>query len=345
MSSVIVDISKASAATIRDMGKRSPSVPQTAPIGGGPKQLRPALQHQASLTASATAAVGEAGKFLAHKLANTEANLRGARDIVMAAANHFTGGAVPDSRIKFKNLHVDEEEEEDYDDDDDNDRRQRAAVEAAGSDEEEEDDDETDYANRNKRVKRNRRSQSVLSAALNSYKHKQRGGYQMAMDEDDEEEEEDDDDEKMNLNRSASFKNKTKSKEFQASEATSSSTDDKHTPTHHGSSMPLTRSKISSSRRAQNRSKRARKLPVGSMERGGGASGKPKYEEEEDTESGTTYRCLDNSVALLMKTRLEETILRIAVGAILFVAVGIFILLSLPPTPPPKEITDILLKT
>jgi hypothetical protein len=49
-----------------------------------------------------------------------------------------------------------------------------------------------------------------------------------------------------------------------------------------------------------------------------------------------------NSVAQLMKSLLEETILRIAPGAIMLVVVGIFVLLSLPPLP--KEITDILIK-
>ena len=68
-----------------------------------------------------------------------------------------------------------------------------------------------------------------------------------------------------------------------------------------------------------------------------------KYEEDEDTESGRTWRCLDNSVALLIKTRTEDMVLKIAVGAIFFVAAGIFILLSFPPATPPKEVVDLLI--
>jgi hypothetical protein len=49
-----------------------------------------------------------------------------------------------------------------------------------------------------------------------------------------------------------------------------------------------------------------------------------------------------NSVALLIKSPLEGTIMRIAPNAIVLVAVAIFVLLSLPPVP--KEIVDILIK-
>lgn len=57
---------------------------------------------------------------------------------------------------------------------------------------------------------------------------------------------------------------------------------------------------------------------------------------------GGTYKCLDNSVALLIKTRYEELMLRIALFAVILVAVGIFILFSIPPAPLPKDLIDIL---
>lgn len=282
LSSVMVDINKAAQAS-------TAGTPQTAPVGGPPP--RRALQHQASLTASATAAV------------------RGAKDMVMAAATHFTGA--PNSRIKFKNLDGEDDDEDDDDDDDD-----AGTTNAAESTMEDEDED-SDTARR-QRQKRNRRSQSVLSAALSSYKQKQRGGYQKALNEDDEEDEDDDDDEKVNLNKSASFKNKRSDKS--PTHEVSSSADDAHS------------GKTSTSKRPGRRSQKR-------------TSGKlAKYEEDDDTESGRIYRCLDNSVSLLIKTRFEETILRIAVGAIILVAIGIFVLFSLPPAPPPKEVVDILIK-
>ena len=62
------------------------------------------------------------------------------------------------------------------------------------------------------------------------------------------------------------------------------------------------------------------------------------------TEHGT-YKCLDNSVALLIKTRMEELMLRIALFAVILVAVGIFILFSIPPAPLPKDLIEILKQT
>lgn len=351
---MIVDINEAASV---------PRTPQTAPALGGPK--RPQFQHQASLTASATAAVGGAGKFLANKLAETEANLKG----VLAAATHFTGGGsagvTPKSRIKFQNLEGDDFDEEDNDDDNGDDEEEEEEEEdrttnAADSTMDDEDED-SDFARR-QRQKRNRRAQSVLSAALSSYKSsKQRAGYQQALDDEEEEEEEEDEDdddvdEKMNLNRSASFKQRpagadrkslrpaNKSHQTQqpglASSTVSSSTDDtRQTP----SSTPKGRLGSQRPKRAQQKCSERSKRRTTTGVKGGG-----RYEEEEDEEEDgegglKSYRCLDNSVALLLKSRLEETVLRVAVGAIMLVALGIFVVFSLPPAPPPKEVLDILI--
>lgn len=400
----MVDISKAAEASGDKLVSSSdktratgelPVPPSTAPISGSTStSKRPILQHQTSLSASASAAVGaasEAGKFLANKFA-TEVNLKGAKEMVMAAANHLTSGGVPNSRIKFKNL-PERDEDDDDDDDDDGDDDDDYDDGRMDDDEEDEDDDEddtgaapestmddededSDFARKQQRQKqRNKKGQSVLSAAISSYKQKQRKGYKQALgDEFDEDDEDDDDDDEMkNLNRSASYKGKPKlssttksssstkksSKKAEQNQqrqqqaayeaAVSSSTDDRQTPNLHlldskrsATGAPRTRS--TKSRRSQKR----RASGGRSIGRGSRSDGRRKisgpYEEDDLESSGRTFRCLDNSVSLLIKNTFEETLLRIAVGGIILVAFGIFILFSLPPTPPPKQVVDILIK-
>ncbi|KAG9509919.1 Sodium/myo-inositol cotransporter, partial [Fragariocoptes setiger] len=65
-------------------------------------------------------------------------------------------------------------------------------------------------------------------------------------------------------------------------------------------------------------------------------------DDDEDGTADTTYKCLDNSVSLLIKTRSEELMLRIALVAIVFVAIGIFIVFSIPPAPLPKDFMDMI---
>lgn len=410
LSSVVVDINKAAEASGdrlislgdksettnkhagRDGEQQFPIPPSTAPVGGGTK--RPMLQHQTSLSASASAAVGaasEAGKFLANKFA-TEVNLKGAKEMVLAAANHLTSGGGPKSRIKFKNLPERDEDDDDDDDDgpldedddedDDDDGDTGAAPESTMDDE----DEDSDFARKQRQKQRNKpRGQSVLSAAISSYKQKQRKGYKQALDDEFDEDDEDDDDvdEMKNLNRSASFKGKSSTsgggggggggstKNKQASKksssdkslqqnqrkqqaayeaAVSSSTDDRQTP-----NLQLLDSGRSPAARRSTKSRRSQKrrsvaAGAGAGERGGSrrAIGVRKingpYEEDDLESSGRTFRCLDNSVSLLIKNTFEETLLRIAVGGIVLVAMGIFILFSLPPTPPPKQVVDILIK-
>lgn len=354
---MVVDINKAAKET-SSSAKKSPSAdskPTTPAAQSTTKRSGiPHLQHQASLSAQASAAVGaasEAGKFIANKI-TTEVNLKGAKEMVMAAASHLTGvGGVssgPSSRIKFKNLEG-EEDDDDFDDDDDDERRAINEVESTMDDED--DDDEFSRRARQQRLKKNKRGHSVISAALSSYKQKQ-GGYKKAANEDDfedddDEEEEDEDDEKMNLNRSVSFKNKKTSSDKTNNNEFNSSTDERLTPTSLiGDEISRSGGVKSGKKRTSSKKMSAKKLAnqkLIQMKKGSG-----RYEEEEDDfdqESGRNYKCLDNSVALLIKTRFEETMLRIAVIAIVFVALGIFIIFSLPPTPPPAEVVDILIKS
>lgn len=355
---MVVDINKAAKETSSSTKKSAggDSKPSTPAVQPATKRSGiPHLQHQASLSAQASAAVGaasEAGKFIANKI-TTEVNLKGAKDMVMAAASHLTGvgggGGVssgPSSRIKFKNLEGEDDDEDDDFDDDDDERRAINEVESTMDDED--DDDEFSRRARQQRLKKNRRGHSVISAALSSYKQKQ-GGYKKAANEDDfeddDDDEEDEDDEKMNLNRSVSFKNKKISSDKTNNNELNSSTDERLTPT------GLIDDQISRSggvksgkKRTPSKKMSAKKLANQKfiqMKKGSG-----RYEEEDDfdQESGRNYKCLDNSVALLIKTRFEETMLRIALIAIIFVAFGIFIIFSLPPTPPPAEVVDILIK-
>lgn len=394
-------------------------VPQTAPISsstdgldGSPFPFGPAattaptkrtpLQHQTSLTASATAAVGEARKFLGNKLSQLPVDARGAKDMVLAAASHLGGGvvsagaaAVQDlSRVKFKNLRSDEVDDDDsdsssdHDDDDDDEGTTNAAESTTMEDDEEEEDEESssDFARsasfRTPPKNRTKRSQSLLSSALSSYKQKQRGGYQKALNEEDDEEEDedDDDDERMNLNRSVSFKEQKSNNNNKKIKRTPTSGKQQDS-TKFDLNAPISTPKISgsirsnaarvtsssdvtkkvlddqiggdesdyikrgaSSRRHSRRASKKKKKKRKSLK----SSRKvlAKYEEDDDdldAESGQrTFRCLDNSVALLLKTRLEETILRCAVGAIILAAIGLFILLSLPPPEPPRDITSLL---
>lgn len=378
----MVDINKAAAAS------GGLDVPKTAPIqpAGG---KRAPIQHQTSLSAQASAAVGaasEAGKFIANKLAS-EVNLKGAKEMVLAAANHLTGGGPPNSRIKFKNL--DGEDYDDVDEDDNDygdDGGETGGIESTMDDE---DEDSEDFRRQSQRSKRNRKSQSVLSAALSSYK--QRGGYgrtatyEEVGEEDEEEEEDDDDQERMKFNKSASFKGRKGAVKLagesgksilskQPSGDLDSSTDDRISPApgssskrrragdseSGGSKQPLMASggkrlKSGSRRYRNSRRQSSRRASCGEgggrgSVRGNSISSKV-YEQHDDDfddidqESGRNFRCLDNSVALLIKTRFEETLLRIALVAIIFVAAGMFIILSLPPEAPPKEVVDILVKT
>lgn len=365
LSSVIVDINKAAAAA--KQSNQSPTVKKSdSPAAIGTK--RPTLQHQTSLSASASAAVGaasEAGKFIASKLSN-EVNLKGAKEMVLAAASHLKGsGGVPNSRIKFTNLEVDDDDDENDDDDDDDD--DYADVDEVESTMEDENEDE-DIA-RKQRQKRNRRNQSVISAALSSYKQKQMGGYKKAgYDENDEfEEEEDDDDsddDKVKLNILAPFRKGAKSKgatplnkhagaktvggeQKDGAEKTTSPSDDdtKTSPDVAGLKLTekaglaksrLSRSTTRSSVRASSSTRRSRKSSTRK------SRNHENDEDDFDHESGRNFKCLDNSVALLIKTRFEETMLRIATIAIMFVAAGIFIIFSLPPPMPPEDIVNIL---
>lgn len=359
---------------IVDIGKSGATGDKEAPTAAGRSDgtnKRHGLQHQASLSASAAVgAASEAGRFLASKLV-AEVNLKSARDLVKAAAANLTEGATQGPRIKFQNLRGDEDEEEEEEEE------PRAAGSSAADEDEEEDSDR--FARRQRFVKqssqqkRSRRGQSVLSAALSSYKQKQKGGYRKAANDEDFDEDEDDfeededEDERVNLNRSASYKGKVSSKARQAAAAAaanelSSSTDDRLTPNtlleargdllargssgardsglDGGSTTSLLTKKSTSSRRVvgpQRQSRRNKSLKRGQFEE--------DDDEDFDREAGRTYRCLDNSVALLIKTRFEETLLRIALVAIIFVAIGLFILLSLPPAPPPPDVVELLIKT
>lgn len=318
---MIVDINKAAQESAKRGGQ----------LSGGPK--RAPLQHQASLSASASAAVGEAGKFIANKLSN-EVNLKGAKEMMLAAANHLTGGGPPNSRIKFKNLEGDEDEDE-FEEEEEDEKEMDSTMD---------DEDEDSHLNRKQRHRRSKRGQSVISAAISSYKQKQKskGGYKKAAYEDDfedetnedEEDEDEDEDEKVNLNRSASCKSKKKADEqVSANNEPGSSTDERQTPTQ---SLSPDERRSSAKRTLKSSSKRIGKS-------------RARYEEDEldddfDRESGRTYKCLDNSVSLLIKTRFEETILRIALVAVVFAAIGIFILFSLPPAAPPSDVVDILIR-
>ena len=399
---MIVDISKAAAevdSSNRQASKKQQrdqehqpvesTTPRTAPIGASATSSaasatttpfgtkRAILQHQSSLSASASAAVDEARKYLGNKLSQLpEANLRNAKDMVLAAASHL------DSRVKFRNLrsddNFDDDDEEDsdseVDEDDDYDERTTNAAESTTVDDEDDEDDDgassSDFgrASYSTPKSKHKRSQSILSSALSSYKKKQRGGYQKALNEDDEDEEEEDDDERTNLNRSALFKGAKKASlakagadssgppeagpvsgqagkfQRQATAPAGLLEDESNTNKNNN----LVRSNTSVGRQASKGSKKAR----GSTKRASKKKERKvlaKYEEEDedlDAESGQrTFRCLDNSVSLLYKTRLEDTILRCAVGAVLLAACGLFILLSLPPALPPKEVVDILIKT
>ena len=365
---MIVDINKAVEAANSKL-----ETPQTAPVTSSSLTSSPLasnrkpLQHQSSLTASASAAVGEARKFLGSKLSHLpEANLRGAKDMVLAAASHLGGGVATggqDSRVKFKNLRSDDNYEDDEDEDDESgsesfEDEDGATKNAAESTTVEEEDDAESSSNYDAKIPKSKtkRSQSILSSALSSYKQKQRGGYQKALNEDDDEEDEDDDgdDERMNLNRSVSFRQTKQSAgghhQVDSTTGALDSTVSKSRLDSRGSSMKKKASN-SSEADSKKRSGSARRHSRKSSKKKNTSTRKvlAKYEEDEDdldTESGQrTFRCLDNSVALLIKSRFEETILRIAVGAILLVATGLFILLSLPPSQPPKEVVEILAGT
>lgn len=344
LSSVVVDISKAAK---ESAGKKADSKSSTPALTSKQRSGIPHLQHQSSLSAQAVGAASEAGKFIASKLTN-EVNLKGAKEMVMAAASHLTGVGAggPTSRIKFKNLEGEEDEDEEEED-----QVRSRADEAGSSMDDEDDDDDFSQRARQQRLKRNKRGHSVISAALSSYKQKQ-GGYKKAANEDDfedEEDDEDEDDENMNLKKSVSFKNKNKNKKQTTTDKSSdlnSSTDERQTPTGQVGDEGQDKSKTTrgSKRMATKKSSSSGRKSTGGgqrveMKKGG------RYEEEDDfdQESGRNYKCLDNSVALLIKTRFEETMLRIAVIAIVFVALGIFILFSLPPTPPAKEVVDMLI--
>lgn len=366
MSSVIVDINKAAKQPTQPSatkkGELSPGVTGTK---------KPTLQHQTSLSASASAAVGaasEAGKFIASKLSN-EVNLKGAKEMVLAAASHLKGGTVPNSRIKFTNLEVDDDDDENDDDDDDDDDDDYADVDEVESTMDDENEDE-DIA-RKQRQKRNRRNQSVISAALSSYKQKQMGGYKKAgYDENDEFEEEDDDDsddDKVKLNILAPFRKGSKSKSAtpltkqvegksvdeeprESGRKTTSPSDEDTRASPDAAGLKLSektglaksrpsRSSKRSSLRANSSSRRSRKSSIKK------SRSRENDEDDFDHESGRNFKCLDNSVALLIKTRFEETMLRIATIAIMFVAAGIFIIFSLPPPMPPEDIVNILKKS
>lgn len=371
MSSVIVDINKAAKQAPAEASGAKRALPETGPTGA-PK--RPILQHQTSLSASASAAVGaasEAGKFIASKLSN-EVNLKGAKEMVLAAASHLKGAGAPSSRIKFTNLEGDE-------DDDDESARNDELDELESTMEDEDDDDE--QIARRQRHKRNRRNQSVLGAAISSYKQKQMGGYKKAaydddeFDDDDDDEEDydddDDDDEKSNLRRSgASGKRETIGSQSDSGQRGKERTDGAGKPTVGSSDDELNRfltadarkdlapgesaKRLSKSakRSSRNNGSTARrssaKRPATGRSRVNKSKSKSNNDDDDDEdfdqESGRNFKCLDNSVALLIKTRFEETMLRIAVVAIIFVAIGIFILFSLPPSLPPSDVVAILIK-
>lgn len=328
---MIVDISSEST---KD-SNASPKSPVEQPSQQYLASKRPTLVHQTSLS-GAVGAASEAGKLIASKLA-TEVNLKGAKakEIMMAAANHLTN---PSSQIKFHNLRGDdddeEEEEEGYDDEE---------QESTNLDGEDEEDDGrmNSSTQRLQRAKKTRRlgPQSAFSAAL-PYKLKQKlqGGYQKAAAFDEEDEDDEDEDESAKLRRSPSAKTRRKPNERRSQEGEDgggSSTDDARKPTGSGK---LLESDLKGKRNSRQK-RRSRRQQMKAT---------PAVLYEEPEESGEfddkTYKCLDNTVALLIKTRLEETILRIAVGAIMLVAIGIFVLFSLPPAGPDKQIIDMLVE-
>lgn len=302
---------------------------------------RPGLTHQASLS-GAVGAASEAGKLIASKLA-TEVNLKGAKakEIMLAAANHLTH---PSSQIKFQNLRGDEEDDDeedmndadDYDEDDDE-GRDSANLEG----EDDEDDDEGSAAEmRIQRHKRNRRSvtQSAFSAAL-PYKLKQKlkVGYKKSVGFD--ELDDDECDESSNLKRSSSAEGRAQE---ETDDAGGSSTDEaRNTPGSkltRGSSKKLidpTKNLSSSSSLSREQKRKLKRQHMMKL-----------YDEPEEGGEidSKMYKCLDNTVALLIKTRFEETLLRIAVGGIILVAIGIFVLFSLPPSQPDKQIIDMLVE-
>lgn len=363
LSSIIVDINSEPAPAAKDptAGADTKSKPtdqtnQQQLTSGG---KRAGLSHQASLS-GAVGAASEAGKFIASRLAS-EVNLKGAKakEMMLAAANHLTN---PSSQIKFKNLRGDDDDDEDAEDDEEDDDEPESTNLDGEDDEEEEEEDDGDgdrmssqqrLQQRQKRPFKRPGASSFSASLPYKFKQKLKGGYQKAsaFDDDDDDYEEgydDDDDEgtgfKMQPKHAKS--RQIRSKSHDGDDGGGSSTDDARTTSSSGlnGTRKLLGSASSKTNSFKNKRASARQKRRSSKRHQFKAPPAAVYEEPEESGDldGKTYKCLDNTIALLIKTRFEETILRIAVGAIVLVALGIFILFSLPPTLPDKQIIEML---
>lgn len=274
------------------------------------------LPHQSSLSASAA----EAGKFLANKLASSlhksevEKQLRGAKDMMKAAASHLQGPS-----IKFKNLNRDE-----FDEDDE--------LEDSALDEEEDEtfDEES--------------TSGVLSKAVGKKSGKHVGvreRVEEALDDDDGEEEDDDDedDERVRLNkpdpssrRFSPVRSNGNKPGGKLSSGVVINVGNKKSPKrairdgksrnrahfNKANTIDFSTANLTADYSKKRFSLDARK----SMSSRNGF----------DVESSTSFVGIDSSVKMIIKTPFEERILKVALVAIIMFSIGMFTVFSIPPT-------------
>lgn len=302
---------------------------------------RPTLSHQASLSASAA----EAGKFIVEKLASvqSEVKLKGAKDMLKAAASHLAGSK---TQIKFQNLNTnDEEDEEDLD-----------GVS----------DSTSDFNDTNNNTRRTSFTTKNKTGKLRTYanlgKAASQGGYRKAAtsDEDNDDDEDDvydsrddddddyscddlkgsdlefDDEEESDandirkLNRAASFRGVVK----RGGVKHASANDPENRTGVRARSKSAGKLKRTTFAKNQSFGKRRFKKSttnITTATNNNNINRKSFHDAEAALDRrGKSYRCLDNSVQLLIKSPLEQMILKISVIAIILVAIGIFTIFSIP---------------